>query len=72
MKRIGPRMALIRDFVARNPGRFMHSAAKRVGPHGSTHFGYAAVHRAIAAGLVYSITGAGRTKLYPVVAAVQS
>lgn len=60
MTRIGPRMAHVLAYVAANPGLPMLRAARRVGPHGSTRYGYRAVHRAIAAGLVRRVRGPRR------------
>lgn len=51
-RRIGPRMAQVVRFVEENPGLRAKQAAAHVGPHGSVSFGYATVHRAIAAGLI--------------------
>ena len=64
-KRIGPRMADVVSFVERNPGCSMLAAAEHVGPHKSRQFGYRTAHRAIKAGIVHAIRGAGRYRLYP-------
>lgn len=67
MVRVGPRMSAVVSFVARNPGRPMLAAAEYVGPHGSLCYGYRAVHRVIAAGLVETKCGPrGATLLFPI------
>ena len=52
MPRIGPKMAQAADYVARNPGCAKLPVAKRVGPHGSSRYGYRTVNRAIRTGLI--------------------
>jgi hypothetical protein len=59
-------MRAVAAFVEAHPGLHMIKAARAVGPHHSLRFGYAAVHRAIAAGLVRAEPEkAGRMRLYP-------
>ena len=52
MTRIGPKMEEVQNYVHRYPGCTMLACAEWVGPNGSRKFGYAAVHRALDAGLV--------------------
>jgi hypothetical protein len=52
MKRIGPRMQEAVAIVAANPGCNKLFVAKRVGPNGSTKYGYDTVNRALAHGLI--------------------
>jgi hypothetical protein len=59
-------MAAIAQYVAAHPGCTAKAAASVVGPHGSLMYGYQSVHRAITAGLVWAIEGAGRYRLFPV------
>lgn len=61
-KRIGPKMEMARDYVARHGECLMIDVAKHVHPlprafASSCAFGYNVVHRAIAAGLI-KFTGA--------------
>jgi hypothetical protein len=51
-RRIGPCMEAVAEYVAMHPGRPVLHAARHVGPHGSTRYGYQTVDRAIRAGLV--------------------
>jgi hypothetical protein len=51
-RRIGPAMQAAQDFVAANPGCRKLAAAEHIGPNGSRRYGYAAVDRAISAGLI--------------------
>jgi len=65
-QRIGPRMAQVVRFVMENPGLRARQAAAQVGPHGSVGFGYATVHRTIAAGLIRAEkTASGAIFLFP-------
>jgi len=65
-QRIGPRMAQVVRFVMENPGLRARQAAAQVGPHGSVSFGYATVHRTIAAGLIRAEkTASGAIFLFP-------
>lgn len=69
--RIGPKMQMVADFVARNPGLAMRAAAHHVNPSPSPDrcesYGYDVVHRAIDAGLVTTAPGPrGSTLLFPV------
>lgn len=57
VSRVGPRMWDVVAYVARNPGTAILPVAREVGPHGSTRYGYATVHRAIDAGLVSAVRG---------------
>lgn len=51
--RIGPKMSAVVNAVARHNGRAtLIDVAREVGPHGSLHYGYQTVGRALAAGLV--------------------
>ena len=52
MNRIGPAMKAATEYVAAHPGCPKLHAAKYVGPHNSTLYGYRAVDRAISAGLI--------------------
>lgn len=49
--RIGPKMRLVHSVVRHAP-RALIDVAREVGPHGSLHFGYQTIHRALRAGLV--------------------
>jgi hypothetical protein len=62
-KRIGKRMREVRFFVKNNPGLAMIHSARIVAPHGSLHFGYRTVHRAIDAGIVFAKSGPRGSKL---------
>lgn len=53
--RIGPKMQAAVDFVKENPGCAILPVAEAIGPNGSRRYGYAAVHRAIKAGLIEAI-----------------
>lgn len=59
MRRIGPKMQMVADYVANNPGCTKQAAGIHVGPHGSNRYGWLAVQRAIHAGLVYAIPRRG-------------
>lgn len=48
-----PQMFLAVDYVREHPGCSILPVAEYVGPHGSRRYGYAIVHRAIDAGLIY-------------------
>lgn len=50
--RIGGKMASAAAYVAANPGVTKMAVAAAVGPNGSLRYGYKAVDRAIAAGLI--------------------
>lgn len=65
--RIGPRMLEAADIVASMPGCPILPVARAIGPRGSLKYGYAAVHRAIKAGLIcYDRDGKGGAyRLYP-------
>ena len=58
--RIGHKMQQVAEFVKANDGCLMIEAAREVGPHGSLRYGYAAIHRAIGAGLVVRKEGKRR------------
>ena len=67
-KRIGPMMAMAREYVSGNPGCTMLEVAEAVGPHGSRMYGYRTVHRAAAAGLIRLVERehkAGCYRCYP-------
>lgn len=67
MSRVGPRMAEVVAYVARNPGCTKLAPALAVGPHGSTTYGYRTVNRTIGAGLVRCDRRDGRSyKLFTV------
>jgi len=53
-RRIGPQMAAAVQYVRHCGGAAtcMLEVAEAIGPHGSRQYGYAAVHRAIRAGLL--------------------
>jgi hypothetical protein len=53
MTRHGPKMLLAQAYVARHPGCAILPVAEYIGP--SRRFGYAAVHRAIRAGLINAV-----------------
>jgi hypothetical protein len=59
MKKIGPRMAAIIEYVRENPGCSMRAAAMHTrGIHTYGHqSGYNAAHRAIRAGLIVATRG---------------
>lgn len=50
--RIGKQMQRAVAVVRTNPGCAILPVARRIGPNGSVRYGYAAVHRAINAGLI--------------------
>lgn len=63
---IGPRMQAVADYVSTHPGSVSWHVAQAVGPNGSTRFGYEAINRAVAAGIVVRKSGKGNTThLYP-------
>lgn len=45
-------MAAVTSYVEQHPGCLKVEAARAVGPHGSTKYGYAAVDRALRAKLI--------------------
>lgn len=49
---IGFSMLDAQEYVRDHPGCTIRRVARATGPHGSTKYGYAAVHRAIRAGLL--------------------
>lgn len=61
--RVGPRMREAAAYVAANPGVAILPVAEHVGPNGSRKYGYATVHRAIAAGIIVG-TRSRRTGRY--------
>ena len=63
--RVGPRMSEVVDLVEGTPGISMRQVALRVGPHGSTQYGYRTVHRVIKAGLVRVEMDGNIHRLYP-------
>ena len=63
IKLIGTKMQAAADFVRANPGCAILPVAEHVGPNGSRRFGYATVHRAIAAGLIQAARSRGRYTL---------
>ena len=50
--RVGPRMRAAVAYVMAHPDTPILPVAECIGPHGSRRYGYAAVHRAIEAGLL--------------------
>ena len=52
MNRIGPAMKAAVEYVSANPGCPKLPCARAIGPNGSTKFGYAAIDRAMRAGLI--------------------
>jgi hypothetical protein len=65
-KRVGPVMAAITAYVAGHPGCPKLHPALACGPNGSTRYGYEAVNRAMAAGLIENRGGAAAAyRLYP-------
>lgn len=58
--RIGPAMRAAAREVAANPGTRKMPVADAIGPHGSRKFGYAAVSRAMKAGLIEDRGGDSR------------
>jgi hypothetical protein len=58
-KRIGPVMTDITRYVAAHPGCPKLHPARACGPNGSTKYGYAAVNRALSAGLIEHRGGMG-------------
>jgi hypothetical protein len=66
-----PQLRAVREYVREHPGCTRQDAAEAVGSHGSRKHGYAAVDRALRAGLI-NLTREGRKKyLYPLPPAVQ-
>jgi hypothetical protein len=60
--RIGPRMSAAAFLVSRNPGCAMLPIARAIAPHGTgIQYGYAAIHRAIRAGLIRATAGKGNS-----------
>lgn len=59
----GPKMQAAVSFVASNPGCAILPVAEAIGPNGSRKYGYAAVHRAIRAGLIRAERIRGRYSL---------
>lgn len=63
-KRVGKKM-LQAAYVCAHPGVSKLQVAQRVGPNGSTMYGYNAVDRAIRAGLIRAEKGKGNSyRLY--------
>jgi hypothetical protein len=62
--RIGSKMRVAADYVAGHPGCTKMAAAAAAGPNGSLRFGYAAVDRAIRAGLIRAVPAGPRYQLY--------
>lgn len=65
--RVGPRMRDVVAYVTTHPGCYPADAAREVGPHGSTCYGYRTVKRAVSAGLVVQRPDPnhrGRSRLY--------
>jgi hypothetical protein len=58
-RRIGPVMAEVTAYVAANPGCPKLHPAEFCGPNGSRQYGYRAVDRALAAGLIEHRPGPG-------------
>jgi hypothetical protein len=62
----GPAMLSAARYVEHHPGVTILPVADAIGPHGSTKYGYAAVHRAIKAGLILAARMSdGTYRLYP-------
>lgn len=61
----GPAMTAAAAYVAAHPGCTKKDAAEACGPHGSLRYGYQAVDRAIAAGLITARLRGFRYALYP-------
>lgn len=62
---VGHRMLAAASYVCANPGSVKLHVAEHIGPHGSRKFGYAAVDRAINAGLIRAERDkSGRYHLY--------
>ena len=57
--RIGPKMAAAVLYVHAHPGCPILPVAEDVGANGSRRYGYAVVHRAMAAGLIEATSGKG-------------
>lgn len=49
---IGPKMKAAAAYVAAHPDTAILPVAEAIGPNGSRRYGYAAVHRAIRAGII--------------------
>lgn len=64
--RIGFRMQLAAEYVARHPGCTQQEAALAIGPNGSHRFGVAALRRAERAGLIRYEGDQRGYALYPV------
>lgn len=67
MIRKGSKMTAAAEYVAAHPGCTKMAAAGHIGPNGSLRFGYAAVDRAINAGMIRAaaVDGGRRYELYP-------
>lgn len=63
-RRIGPKMAWARDYVAAHPGCTKHEVSRAVGPHGSNAYGWRIVQRAMAAGLIEHRDGPRADRYY--------
>lgn len=63
-KRIGPKMILVRDYVAKNPGCTKHEVSLWVGPNGSNNYGWRTVQRALGAGLIRFEPGPDSRRYY--------
>ena len=59
INRIGPRMREALAYIDAHAGCSAVEVARRVGPNGSTRYGYRIVHRCIAAGLVSNLAPRG-------------
>jgi len=63
--KIGFRMKMAAEYVARHPGCTQQEAALAIGPNGSHRFGVAALRRAERAGLIRYEKGPRGYALYP-------
>jgi hypothetical protein len=52
MTRVGPKMVEACMVVSANPGCTKQAVSQAIGPHGSQAYGWAALQRAIGAGLI--------------------
>ena len=68
-KRVGWKMKMAANIASDHPGLVMMDLARAVGPNSSLQYGYAIVHRAIAAGLLRKEPMENRKRAFRVYAA---
>lgn len=64
MKRIGPKMIEVVEYVRVHPGCTKLAPATHVAPRGAVHYGYRTVNRALREGLVVALRLPSRYRLY--------